>query len=116
MNILQELHAILNTLGIPVETGVFSAQVPDEYVVITPMGDNFGDYADNQPLYETQEARISLFSKGNYVKLKNQIVRELLRHDIMVTDRRYIGHENDTNYHHYAVDAAKEYFFTGGYV
>ena len=116
MSILQELNTILNALGIPVETGVFSGKAPDEYVVITPMGDNFGDYADNQPLYETQEARISLYSKGNYQKRKNQIVTALLAAEITVTDRRYIGHENDTGYHHYAVDAAKEYFFTGGYV
>jgi len=26
-----------------------------------------------------------------------------------VTDRRYIGHEDDTDYHHYAIDVAKEY-------
>ena len=116
MSILQELNTILKTLGIPVETGVFSGIAPDEYCVITPMSDNFGDYADNQPLYETQEARISLFSKNNYIKRKNQIVKALLAHEITVTDRRYIGHENDTGYHHYAVDAAKEYFFTGGYI
>ena len=112
MSILQEINTILDTLGIPVETGVFSDIAPDEYCVITPMVDNFGDYADNQPLYETQEVRISLYSKSNYVKRKNQIVKALLTNEITVTDRRYIGYENDTSYHHYAVDAAKEYFFT----
>ena len=112
MSILQELNTILEELGVPVETGVFSDKAPDEYVVITPMGDNFGDFADNQPLYETQEARVSLYSKSNYVKRKNQIVKALLADEITVTDRRYIGYENDTGYHHYAVDAAKEYFFT----
>jgi hypothetical protein len=110
MNILQKLNAILEELGVPVETGVFSDVAPDEYVVITPMGDNFGDFADNQPLYEVQEARLSLFSKGNYQKRKNQIVKALLAAEITVTDRRYIGYETDTNYHHYVVDTAKEYF------
>ena len=112
MSILQEINAILNALDVPVETGVFSSKAPDEYAVITPMADNFGGFADNAPQYETQEARISLYSKSNYVKRKNQIVKALLTEEITVTDRRYIGYENDTGYHHYAVDAAKEYFFT----
>jgi hypothetical protein len=110
MSLLEELNTLLQNLGIPVETGVFSAKAPDEYCVVTPLSDNFGGYADNMPLYETQEARISLFSRGNYIKRKNQIVRALIAAEITVTDRRYNGHENDTNYHHYAVDAAKEYF------
>ena len=110
MSILKELNGILDTLGIPVETGVFSGKAPDEYAVITPMGDNFGGYADNAPQYEIQEARISLYSKGNYQQRKKQIMKSLLAAGITVTDRRYIGHEDDTGYHHYAVDAAKEYF------
>ncbi|MCL1857700.1 MAG: hypothetical protein FWF92_00500 [Oscillospiraceae bacterium] len=114
MSILKELNAILDTVGISVETGVFSGKAPDEYAVITPMGDNFGGYADNAPQYEIQEARISLYSKDNYQKRKNQIVKSLLAAGITVTDRRYIGHEDDTGYHHYAVDAAKEYFLSEG--
>jgi len=110
MNILQELNEILDTIGISVETGVFSGKAPDEYMVITPMGDNFGGFADNAPQYEIQEARISLYSKGNYQKRKNQIVKAILAVEITVTDRRYIGHEDDTGYHHYAIDVAKEYF------
>jgi len=109
MSILRELNTILDVLGVPVETGVFKGKAPDEYVVITPMTDSFEGFADNKPQYETQEARISLFSKNNYQQRKNQIVRALLDSDITVTDRRYIGHEDDTGYHHYAVDAAKEY-------
>ena len=109
MSILRELNTILDALGVPAETGVFKGKAPDEYVVITPMTDSFEGFADNKPQYETQEARISLFSKNNYQQRKNQIVKALLDSDITVTDRRYIGHEDDTGYHHYAVDAAKEY-------
>ncbi len=109
MSILRELNTILDALGVPVETGVFKGKAPDEYAVITPMTDTFGVFADNRPQYETQEARISLFSKNNYQKRKNQIVKALLDADITATDRRYIGHEDDSGYHHYAVDAAKEY-------
>lgn len=41
--------------------------------------------------------------------MKNQIVRALLAADITITDRRYVGHEDDTGYHHYAIDVAKIY-------
>ena len=110
MSVLQELNTILDTIGVPVETGVFSGKAHDEYTVITPMGDNFGGFADNTPQYEIQEARISLYSKSNYQKRKTQIVKAILAAEITVTDRRYIGHEDDTSYHHYAIDVAKEYF------
>ncbi|AST58389.1 hypothetical protein Thert_02516 [Thermoanaerobacterium thermosaccharolyticum] len=50
-----------------------------------------------------------MFAKGNYMTLKNQVVKELLDADFTITDRRYIGHEDDTGYHHYAIDVAKEY-------
>jgi hypothetical protein len=114
MSILLELYTILDKLEAPVETGVFSGKAPDEYIVVTPMVDNFDVYADNQPFYETQEARISLYSKGNYQKCKNQIVKALLDNEITVTDRRYVGYENDTNYHNYAIDVVKEYFLREG--
>lgn len=109
MSILRELNTILDSLGVPVETGVFKGKAPDEYAVITPMNDAFEAYADNAPQFETQEARLSLFFKNNYQQRKNQIVKALLTAEITVTERRYIGHEDDTSYHHYAIDTMKEY-------
>ena len=109
MNVLRELNTILDALGVPVETGVFKGKAPDEYVVITPMSDTFAAFADDAPQFETQEARLSLFSKNNYQRRKNQIVKALLDAEITVTDRRYIGHEDDTGYHNFAIDVAKEY-------
>jgi len=109
LNLLQELNTILETLGVPVETGVFSGKAPDEYIVIIPLADTFELHADNQPQAETQEARLSLFSKGNYLKRKNEIVRALLAADYTITSRLYVGHEDDTKYHHYAIDVAKNY-------
>ena len=104
-----ELNRIVDGLGILVETGVFKDKAPDEYVVITPLSDTFDVHADNRPQYEIQEARLSLFSKNNYQVRKNQLVRAFLDADFTVTDRRYIGHEDDTDYHHYAIDVAKDY-------
>ncbi|MPN53572.1 hypothetical protein SDC9_201236 [bioreactor metagenome] len=73
------------------------------------MVDTFELYTDDKPRHETQEARVSLFDKGNYMALKNQIVRALLNAEFTITDRRYIVHEDDTGYHHYAIDVANYY-------
>jgi len=109
VSILQELAMLLGRLGVAVETGVFSDVAPDEYAVITPLADTFELFGDNQPEFETQEARLSLYSKGNYLALKDRTVRALLAAAFTVTDRRYIGHEDDTGFHHYAIDTAKIY-------
>lgn len=109
MNVLAEIKTLLESLLIPVETGVFEGTAPETYVVIVPLTDTFELHADNAPGCDIQEARISLFSKGNYIKIKNSIVRGLLASDFTITDRRYIERENDTGYHHYAIDVAKYY-------
>jgi len=109
MSILSDLNALFETTNIPVETGVFSGVPPDEYLVLTPLTDTFTVFGDNKPLADINEVRVSLFSKNNYLQRKNQLVRILLQADFVITDRRYIGHEDDTGYHHYAIDVAKIY-------
>lgn len=111
MSILEDLTSILATKGIPVETGIFSDEVPDTYIVITPLSDTFDLHADNAPGVDIQEARLSLYTKGSYTALKNRIVRLLLREDFTITGRTYNGYETDTGYHHYTVDAARHYEF-----
>lgn len=109
MSLLSDLQTIAESCGVSVETGVFSGKAPDTYLVITPLSDNFELHADNAPGCETQEARLSLFTKGSYTKLKNALVRALLGADFYITDRRYIGFETETGYHHYAIDVAQIY-------
>ena len=109
MSLLSELKTVIEAVGLPVETGVFSDEPPEEYVVVTPLADTYELHADNLPEYEIQEARLSLFSRGNYLKRKKQLSKALLAADFTITDRRYIGHEDDTGYHHYAIDVAKLY-------
>ena len=87
----------------------YSAVPPDEYLVFIPLTDIFEVHADNRPSFDVQEVRISLFSRSNYQRRKRQITVALLNADITVTERRYIGFEEDTKYHHYAIDVAKEY-------
>ena len=81
----------------------------DEYVVLVPISDNFSLFCDDRPKYETSEVRLSIFTKGNYIKLKNNIVKELLNKSFTITDKRYVEFENDTGYHHYNIDVAKYY-------
>lgn len=109
MSLLEELKATLTPLGIPIETGVFTDTAPDKYIVVVPLADTFDIHADNSPGVDIQEARLSLYCKGNYTKDKNRIVRTLLAADFTITDRRYIGYETETGYFHYAVDVAKFY-------
>lgn len=109
MSLLSEIKTVVTGCGLSVETGVFSGKAPNTYVVITPLADTFELHADNYSEFETQEARLSLFSKGNYIRQKKQLVKGLLATDFAITDRRYIGHEDDTGYHHYAIDVAKLY-------
>ena len=109
MNILSEVKSIIETLNIPVETGVFSDKAPDEYTVLVPLADSFPLNADDEPQTDKQELRISIFTKGNYIRLKNRITGRLITHYFYITDRRYNGYETETGYHQYTIDVAKTY-------
>ena len=58
----------------------------------------FDLHTDNEPQYDAQAVRIFLYDKGNYIKMKNQIVCAVLAADMTTT-----------GYHHYAIDVAKSY-------
>ena len=109
MSVLSDINVTLGKLGIPIETGIFTETAPDKYIVVVPLVDNFGVHADNAPVVDVQEVRLSLYSQGNYIKDKNSLVKMLLGADFTITDRRYIGYETETGYCHYAVDVAKHY-------
>ena len=109
MSALSELNHILECCRIPVETGVFSKAPPETYAVLTPLIDVFDLYADNLPGVDICEVRISFFTKKNYLTFVSLLVSDLLTAGFTVTERRYLGREDDTGYHHYAIDVAKEY-------
>jgi len=109
VSLLSDLNAIAKQVGIPVETGVFQDKAPAEYLVLTPLSDSFDIHADNLPGLDVQEVRISLFTTGSYTKWKNTLVRAILAADITITERRYIGHDDDSGYHNYAIDVAHYY-------
>ena len=109
MSVLADIQTALSVLDIPIETGVFTDAAPAKYIVVVPIADTFDLHADNVPGIDVQEARLSLYVQGNYMADKNTIVKTLLGADFTITDRRYIGYETETGYHHYAVDVAKHY-------
>lgn len=109
MSLLADLNTIAGNVGIAVETGVFSGTAPTEYLVLTPLSDSFDVHADNDPGVDVQEVRISLFTKGRYTRWKNTLVRAILAADMTITERRYVGHDDDSGYHNYAIDVAHYY-------
>ena len=109
MSLLADLKFIADQIGLPVETGVFTGVAPTENLVLTPLTDTFDIHADNDPGVDGQEVRISLFSKGSYTKQKNSLIRAILAADLTITERRYVGHDDDTGYHNYAIDVAHYY-------
>ena len=98
-------------MGFDVETGAFSGEAPDEYVVLTSMSDTFPIFADNKPVFEAQEVRISLYSKQNYLSRKKKMVKALVDLDFTITGQTHLGREEDTGYFHAAVDVVKSYKF-----
>lgn len=109
MSLLAELNSIAKKNKIAVQTGVFKGTPPDKYIVLTPISDGLSLIADNAPGFEIHEVRVSLFCKGNYMTYKKILTKAFLEAEITIADRRYIGHEDDTDYHHYAIDVAKLY-------
>ena len=109
MNIFKELKKIFTALEIPMETVTFTAEPPDDYVVLVPLVDTSELHANNKPTYDAREVRISLFTEQNYLQLKYKILHSLIALDFYVTDKRYVGFETETGYHHYAIDVAKFY-------
>lgn len=110
-SLLAELKTIMDTLKVPNEIGIFKAQpAPDQFVVFVPLSDETQN-ADDRPDNEVQAVRISLFSKSNYRTLARSIADAVLDADIVITERRYIGHEDETGYHHYAIDVEKNYLW-----
>jgi hypothetical protein len=118
-DIISEAGAVINTLEIfsvmgahdPPEGGDVGGGNRDEFVVIIPLADVLNDYSDDEPRSEVQEARLSLFCRGDFTPLRNKLSRALLRAGFDITDRHYVGWERSTHYRHYVIDIAKTYDF-----
>lgn len=109
MSLLSDIHTILAPLNIPVETGVFTDPAPDTYLVIVPMTETYEVFADNKPTIDVGEARLALYTRGNYQTIKNQLLEAFFAADFTITQRNYVGYEPDTGYHHFNIDVANYY-------
>lgn len=105
--LLEQLSRIAQKLELPYAVGLYAeTPAPDTYLVFTPMADSFEVFADNTPGVEIEEVRISLFTKANYLAVRDQLTRTLIDAGLTVTGRRYVGFEADTGFHHYSIDVA----------
>lgn len=105
--LLENLSHIAKQLGLAYAVSYYTdSPAPDTYLVFTPLTDSFDIFADNTPGIEIEEARISLFTKTNYLALRDQITKALIGARLVITGRRYIGYEADTGFHHYSIDVS----------
>ena len=109
MSLLEKLTSLITQLEIPVETGVFSCSAPNQYIVLVPLVSRYELYSDNLPQRDIDEVRVSVFSKSNYSSLKKELEKIFIENSLTITDRRYIGYEKETEYHHYIIDVAEDY-------
>jgi len=110
MSLLEELKALLDSLGIPSWVGEFPEKPPALYAVLVPIIDEYPVEGDGVPLDELQHVRIHVYSTGNYQTEKNKVSAAAIAADMCITGRHYAGFESDTKYHNYAIDVAKPYF------
>lgn len=105
--LLENLSHIAKQLGLAYAVSCYTdSPAPDTYLVFTPLTDSFEIFADNTPGVEIEQARISLFTKTNYLSLRDQITKALISARLVITGRRYIGYEADTGFHHYSIDVS----------
>jgi hypothetical protein len=109
--ILEDLCAVLDANNLPHYTAEFPERPPETYCVLVPICDSFAVQGDGAPLDELQEVRLSLFSKNNYIAAARQLAKALLQAGFSITQRTYVGFENETKVHHYSLDLAKLYFW-----
>lgn len=108
--LLEQVTAIADRLGLPIAVGLFTdSPAPATYLVATPLSDVFDVFADNTPGVEIEEARLAVFTTGNYLPIRDRLTRALLDAGLTITARRYVGYEDDTGYHHYALDIASHH-------
>ena len=107
MSLLAKLTTICQDLGLPVATTAYTkSPAPDTYAVLTPLDEVFRLYRDNKPGVDMEEVRLSLFCTTNYRALAKRITDACIDAGLTVTARRYVGHDDDTGYHHWTIDLA----------
>ncbi|WP_172119277.1 hypothetical protein [Actinomyces faecalis] len=103
--LLEHLTTTCEKLGLPVRVALFTeTPLPEAFVVLTPLVDTLALYGGNTPGAQVEEARLSVYVRGDYLPLRGQLTAALLAAGVTITVRSYIGFEDETGYHHYAID------------
>jgi len=111
LSIYELIINTLEPLGIPVSINENTDKAAERYIVIIPLYDGFDVFADNKPSIEVSEVELSIYSKGNYLKLVKDISVLLIDAGFTITNRRYLEYEKDTKLHHYIIDVAMEFSY-----
>lgn len=109
MMLLEKLISLFSQLDVPIETGIFSGQASEQYIVLIPVTSTYELYADNLPEQDIEEVRISIYSKTNYLSIKRILEKILLKNGLTITERRYNGYEKESKYHHFTIDVADHF-------
>ncbi|MEW6864511.1 hypothetical protein [Trueperella pyogenes] len=110
--LLEVVTGVCEALAIPVRVSLFTpTPLPDTFAVTTPLGDDLGLWADGAPGVEIEQARLSLYTTGNYLPLRDQVTAAFLAAGVTITGRTYVGFEDETGYHHYAIDLAAHHTY-----
>lgn len=105
LSVNEKIIMALKSLNIPISVMENTKKGLSEFIVLIPLTDRLSGYSDNKPSVTYGEAELALYTKGNYIPLRDEITRLLLEADIGITERRYIEYETETGYHHYIIDA-----------
>lgn len=108
MSTYELIRDTLQSLNIPVSINENVDKNAVSFIIIIPLYDGFDVFADNKPSIEVSEVELSIYSKGNYLKLVKDISVLLIDAGFTITNRRYLEYEKDTKLHHYIIDVAME--------
>lgn len=108
--IVNDIYTALTNLKIPAQIGDYqtTAELPDVYVVIIPLYNEFTS-ADDVPDFDIQQASIEIYSKGMWRTSVKQICDECIAMGLVVHERRYIGRNEETGYFQYSVTFEQAY-------
>lgn len=108
-NLLETVRTLAAKTGVECVVGAWTdSPHPTTYLVATPIADELEVFADNTPGVTVEHVRISVFTTGNYLTLRDQFTALFLEAGLTIEARSYITFEVDTGYHHYVFDVAKE--------
>ena len=109
-NIISDIYTALTTLQIPAQIGDYqtTSALPDTYVVIIPLYENF-ETADDTPDFDVQQASTEVYTKGMWRSTVKSICDECISMGLLVHERRYIGRNEETGYFQYSITFENAY-------